>query len=223
MQCVILAAGKGTRLRPLTNHTPKPLVKVAGQPIIDHIAKALPKEVDELIIVTGYLEEQIKVHCGAVFMGRPVTYVHQEVANGTAAALWLCRDVLRDRFLFLFADDIHGQDDLQNVVTYQRALLAHKAEHPERFGVVVSNPDHTLIAIIEKPTVPPSDLVLTGVMVLDMHIFEFPVTKASSSGEYYLTDALTAYAQAYPMQVVEQRLWLPIGYPEDIAKAEKVL
>jgi len=64
MQCVILAAGKGTRLRPLTEDTPKPLVQVAGQALLDRIFASLPSAVDELIIVTGYLEEQIKAHYG---------------------------------------------------------------------------------------------------------------------------------------------------------------
>jgi NDP-sugar pyrophosphorylase family protein len=72
MQCVILAAGKGTRLRPLTDNLPKPLVKVAGKTLLDHIVSSLPSAVDELIIVTGYLEEQIKAHCGTEFYGRKV-------------------------------------------------------------------------------------------------------------------------------------------------------
>jgi NDP-sugar pyrophosphorylase family protein len=92
MQCVILAAGKGTRLRPLTDTIPKPLVKVAGRPLLDHIVEALPSSVNELIIVTGYLEEQIHTHCGKSFHGRKVTYVHQEEQKGTAHALWLCKD-----------------------------------------------------------------------------------------------------------------------------------
>ena len=62
MQCVILAAGKGTRLRPLTENTPKPLVKVAGRPLLDHIVEVLPSAVKELVIVTGYLEEQMEMN-----------------------------------------------------------------------------------------------------------------------------------------------------------------
>lgn len=219
MQCVILAAGKGTRLRPLTDNTPKQLVMVAGKPLLDHIVAALPSSVDELIIVTGYLEEQIKAHCGSEYLGRKVTYVTQEVPEGTAKALWLCKDFLKGRFLFMFGDDIHGKDDIARVTSYSRAMLTYQTDTPERFGIVVRHPDGTLAEMIEKPEHPPSNMASTGVMVLDTHIFEFPIT-VQKNGEYFLTDVIEEYAKKYPMAVVEQRTWIPVGYPEDIAKAE---
>ena len=222
MQCIILAAGKGTRLRPLTENTPKQLVKVAGKALLDHIVSALPSSVDELIIVTGYLEEQIKAHCGNEYFGKKVTYITQEKPSGTAHALWLCKDNLKGRFLFMFGDDIHGRQDIARVTSYTRAMLTLTTETPERFGIVVRHPDGTLAEIIEKPKHPPSNLASTGVMVLDEHIFEYPPT-VETNGEYYLTDVIAEYAKDYPIAVVEQTLWIPIGYPEDITKAEQIL
>lgn len=222
MQCVILAAGKGTRLRPLTENIPKPLVMVSGKPLLDHIIDALPSAVDELIIVHGYLGEQIMAHCGNEYKGRKVTYVHQEEQKGTAMALWLCKDHLSGRFLFMFADDIHGEGDIARVTSYSRALLTMSTKTPERFGIVVRHPDGTLAEFVEKPTHPPSNLASTGVMVLDTHIFEFQPTK-ETKGEYYLTDVISEYSQKYPMAVVEEDLWIPIGYPEDITRAEEIL
>lgn len=222
MQCVILAAGKGTRLRPLTEHTPKPLVAVAGKALLNHIIEALPSSVDEIILVTGYLEEQIIAHCGNDFMGRRITYVHQAVPEGTAKALWLCKDLLKGRFLFMFADDIHGKDDIARITSYSRGMLTYQTETPEKFGIVVRHPDGTLAEMIEKPEHPPSNLASTGVMVLDTNIFNYGVTK-EKNGEYYLTDVIEEYAKSYPMAVVEQNLWIPIGYPEDIQKAEQIL
>lgn len=222
MQCVILAAGKGTRLRPLTETIPKPLVLVAGKPLLDHIIDALPSAVDELIIVTGYLENKIKDYCGSEYKGRKVTYVHQEEQKGTAPALWLCKDLLKGRFLFMFADDIHGADDIARVASYSRALLTMPTKNPERFGIVVRHPDGTLAEFVEKPVHPPSNLASTGMMVLDTHIFEFELPK-ETNGEYYLTDVIAEYAKKYPIAVVEENLWIPIGYPEDIVRAEKIL
>ena len=222
MQCVILAAGKGSRLRPLTEETPKPLVHVCGKPLLDHIVGALPSSVDELIIVTGYLENQIKEYCGDTYHGRKVTYVTQEVVNGTAPALWLCKDLLKGRFLFMFADDIHSADDIARLASYSRGMLTYTTDTPERFGIVVRHPDGTLAEIIEKPEHPPSNLASTGVMVLDDDIFKFESDK-EINGEYYLTDVIAEYVKHYPMAVVEEYGWIPIGYPDDIGKAERRL
>ena len=223
MQCVILAAGKGTRLRPLTETTPKPLVKVAGKTLLDRIVESLPSSIDELIIVTGYLEEQIKAHCGEVFHGRKVTYVTQEEQKGTAHALWLCKDYLKGRFLFMFADDLHGPNDIARATSYTRSMLTLTTDTPEKFGIVVRHPDGTLAEMIEKPEHAPSNLASTGVMVLDDNIFKYDPYANETKGEYYLTDVLREYARDYPIAVVEQGLWIPIGYPEDIEKAETIL
>ncbi len=159
MQCVILAAGKGTRMRPLTEERPKPLVKVCGKTLLDHIVEALPSAVKELIIVVGYKGEMIREHCGTEFHGRKVTYVDQTEINGPAKALWLCRDLIKGRFLFMFADDIHGKDDLARAVSYSRSILATTSDVPERFGVITRNPDGTIADMVEKPTSPASNLV----------------------------------------------------------------
>ncbi len=222
MQCVILAAGKGSRLHPLTANCPKPLVSVAGKPLLEHIVSALPSSVDELIIVTGYLEEQIREHCGSKYCGRSVRYVTQKVPDGTARALWLCKDMLKGRFLFMFADDIHGREDIARATSYSRSMLATSSNNPERFGVIVRNPDGTLYEMIEKPKHPPSNLVSTGVMVLDKNIFKFE-PKTPLNGEYYLTEVVERYAKEYPIAVVEESLWISIGYPDDIAKAEQIM
>lgn len=222
MKCVILAAGKGTRLRPLTDDRPKPLVEVQGKPLLTHIIDALPSAVDELIIVTGYLGTMIRDHYGSEYNGKKITYVEQEEQNGTAKALWLCKDLIKGRFLFLFADDIHGKDDLARAASYVRSILVATVDQPEKFGIVVRNPDGTLGMMIEKPEHAPSNCASTGAMVLDEHIFEFePQTPVK--GEYYLTEVIERYAQKYPIAVVEQQLWIPIGYPEDIIRAETIL
>ncbi len=222
MQCVILAAGKGTRLRPLTDKCPKPLVHVCGKPLLDHIVDALPSSVDELIIVVGYLGNMIRDYCGEEFHGRKVTFIEQVEQNGTAKALWLCKDLIKGRFLFLFADDIHGKGDIARATSYTRSLLVSSVSTPEKFGIVVRNPDGTLGLMIEKPEHAPSNCASTGAMVLDQHIFEFePQTPVK--GEYYLTEVIERYAQKYPIAVVEQNTWMPIGYPEDIKTAESTL
>jgi bifunctional UDP-N-acetylglucosamine pyrophosphorylase/glucosamine-1-phosphate N-acetyltransferase len=218
MQCVILAAGKGTRLRPLTEDCPKPLVKVAGKTLLDHIVEAIPSSVDELIIVTGYLGHMIEEYCGEEFHGRKVTYIRQEEQNGTAKALWLCKDLIKGRFLFLFADDIHGKEDLARATSFTRSLLVASVSNPEKFGIVVRNPDGTLGLMIEKPEHAPSNCASTGAMVLDEHVFDFE-PQSPVKGEYYLTEVIERYAQQYPIAVVEQNKWIPIATVEDVQNA----
>ena len=87
MKIVILAAGKGTRLLPLTQSTPKPLLRFGGQTILDHTFKALPAAIDEAVIVINYLGEQIKDYCGASFHGRPINYVEGQT-KGTGFDYW---------------------------------------------------------------------------------------------------------------------------------------
>jgi NDP-sugar pyrophosphorylase family protein len=222
MQCIILAGGKGTRLRPITDTTPKPLVSVAGTPILDRIVRALPSAIDELIIVHGYLGEQIQAHCGEEFYGRKVRYVHQAEQKGTGHALWLCKDLMQGRFLYMFADDLHGAEDLNRAISYTRSMLVLPTTTPERFGIVVRNPDGTMAEMVEKPVHPPSNLASTGVFVLDEDVFEF-APEVETNGELYHTDMIQRYAKSYPIAVVEQTTWIPIGYPEDIDAAEQRL
>lgn len=223
MQCVILAAGEGKRLRPLTENTPKPLIKVCGKAILDYIVEALPDEIDELVIVTGYLEEQIKAYCGEEFMGRTVRYSHQpNFAGGTGDALLKAKDVISGKFLFMYSDDIHGRKALEKVVREDHAMLGRVSKTPELYGVLIQNEDGTLKEIIEKPENPTSNLVNIGGFVVDKSILDYE-PPVSPSGELYVTDMLTAYAQDHPVKIIEQDLWLPIGYPEHISMAESVL
>ncbi len=223
MQCVILAAGKGTRMRPLTEHVPKPLIKVCGKPLLQHIVEALPKEIDEIILVVNYLEEQIRAYCGEEFCGRKVKYVTQaNPAGGTGDALYCAKGLLHGRFLFMYADDIHGAKTLKDVVSYPYAMLAAYSEEPQHFGVLEINDDKTLKSIHEKPEIPPSNLINIGGMVLDTDIFNYKA-EPSPSGEVYITDMVTAFAKDHPVVVLEQYVWIPVGKPEDIALAEECL
>lgn len=210
-------------MRPLTHNRPKPLIEVAGKTILDHIIDALPEKVNELVIVVGYLGEQIKEHCGDFYKGRRVVYVTQANPKaGTGDALFCAKDVVKGPFLMMYGDDIHGATALEEAIKHEHSIFGAYSPTPEKFGVLELNPNNTLKRIIEKPENPPSHLVNIGGAVLTPAIFDFepPLSKV---GEYYLTDSISDYAQKYSVEVLEQELWLPIGFPEDIEKAERVL
>src|SRR3990167_990885 len=106
MQCVILAAGRGTRMMELTGAVPKPMLEVAGRPLLEYKLDALPEEVNEIVIVVGYLKEVIQQHLSTSYNGKQIVYVEQKNLDGTAGALWSAQPVLKDRFLVMMGDDI---------------------------------------------------------------------------------------------------------------------
>lgn len=218
-----MAAGEGRRMRPLTLERPKPLVLVAGRPILEHIIDGLPREIDEIILVVGYMADMVKEYFGNAYEGRSIRYVHQWMPAGTAHALSMARPFLtQGRFLLMNADDLHGTRALEEAVAYPLSILVARHEDPSRFGVIDLTSGNTLASIIEKPEHPATNLISTGAMVLDKRIFDFEAVR-HESGEYYMTSPLNLFAHEHPITVVEQELWIPVGCPDDIAIAEERL
>lgn len=221
MHAVILAAGKGTRMRPLTLTTPKPLLEVAGIPLIEHIANTLPEEVTDIIVVIGYLGDQIKERYPKTLAGRPVTYIEQAEQTGTASALLLARPHLSGRFMVILGDDLHSPEGLQEALKYDNAVIAYRHEDPSKFGVIVPRTDGTLETLVEKPDIPPSDLISTGAMVLDERIFNQSLV-LHEKGEYFIPDMVTQLAKDVPVQVVVTPFWFPVGTPEELRAANEL-
>lgn len=223
MQAVILAAGEGKRMRPLTLERPKPLISVAGRPVLEHIIDALPEEIDEVILVVGYKADMIKNYFGDSYKSRCIKYVHQWMPAGTAHALSMTAPLLNEgRFVLICGDDLHGAEAFKKALSYPLSILAATHPDPSLFGVIELNEDGTLASIIEKPDIPPTNLISTGAMVLDTRIFQYEAAR-HENGEYYMTYPLGLFAKEHPVMVVEQDFWIPIGYPEDIREAEKRL
>lgn len=223
MKAAILAAGEGVRMHPLTSTRPKPMIEVLGRPILHHIFEALPDEIDEVILVTGYLEEQIHGYFGGSFGGVKINYLPQTKKIGTGAALHLCRDFLgKESFLMLYADDLQSKKDLASLIKHPLSMLVKESAQPERFGVVEVDRNDFVINVEEKPERPKTNLVSTGAKVLDERIFNYPL-RAHPNGEYYITYPLAEMIKDFKIKAVRADFWLPIGYPEDIKKAEDFL
>ncbi len=223
MRCIILAAGEGIRMRPLTLEKPKPMIKISGRPLIEHIINALPAEIDQLTIVVGYLRDQIRDYFGTNFGRFKINYIVQEKKLGTFYALKLCEHLVgpRERFLLMYADDLHGSKALSRCAKSERpCLVIDESETPGKFGVIELADDGSISSIEEKPDAPKTNLVLTGVKLLTKEIFDFPARR-HSNGEHYVTDSLAQMiAAGHKIYTVKTDFWLPIGYPEDIKTAE---
>lgn len=224
MQAVILAAGRGNRLRPLTDKTPKPLLKVAGKPILEHNLSQLPFQVDKIFIVVNYLKEQLKDYFGNEFNGKKITYVEQKKILGTAHALWCCKDFLKEgKFIAMMGDDLYSSKDILKCMKYDLCVLAKKLEGPKRFGVVKVNKNNFLEDIADdfSPSLENNDLVNIGFFVLDKRIFNYGMAHLST-GEFGLPQTVGRMAKDCQIKVVKANFWFPISRLEDLKKAEKL-
>src|SRR5205085_2152367 len=142
MDAVILAAGLGTRLRPHTLKTPKPLLPVRGRPILDWALGALPASVDRVLVVVNYLAGQIEAYLRGQTHFRDSLAVRQEQPRGTGDALRSCREHLRsERLLVLNGDDLYGAADLAALAECPAGLLVQPVDEPRRFGIAFLKPD----------------------------------------------------------------------------------
>jgi NDP-sugar pyrophosphorylase family protein len=224
MKAFIFAAGKGIRLRPLTENTPKPMLKVMGKPLLEHILEVLPDEISELVIVVGYLGEQIKEHFGNNWQGRPITYIEQAEQLGTGYTLMQCREHLKDRerFLVLYADDLRDKESLELALKHEYSILVKTLEDTGRFGTVVTDETGVILGLEEKSPNPKSHSVVTGAYVLTTKIFDYPPS-LEPNGEYYINSMLIELFKEVPVYAEEQMFWLPVGHPEDLQLAEEAL
>jgi len=210
-------------MRPLTLTTPKPLITVHGKTLLEHLVLKFPKEVDELILVVGYLGEKIEKYCGTNFMGRPVTYVWQREKLGTYHALELCRPLLQEEetFLVFYSDDIVDGISIKRLLKYPLAVICQRVADPRRFGVIVVDEDDLITEIVEKPEAPTSNLAMASGIKISTAIFDYKPVPHHKNGEYYLSVAISQMAKTHKIRAIEANFWFPLATPEDIAAAEK--
>src|SRR6516165_6236905 len=207
MDAIILAAGLGTRLRPHTLSTPKPLLPVRGRPILDWALGALPPAVDRVIVVVNYLAEQVEDYLRSQETFPNWTAVKQEQPRGTGDALRSCRDQIRsDYLLVLNGDDLYGAADLANLANDSAGLLVGEVEEPRKFGIAFLKPDGTLEKLVEKPDLDGRQLANTGAYLFPKSVFDIEL-KLSARGEYEITDYVTALARQQTVRVVEASFW----------------
>jgi glucose-1-phosphate thymidylyltransferase len=234
MKAVLLAAGEGTRLRPLTEDRPKALVEVDGEPILTHCLEELADlGASEFVIVVGYRGEQIIERYGDEFEGVPVTYTYQREQLGLAHALLTVEEHVDDDFMLMLADNVFHAN-LDDVLARQRRDGADAAflvetvpmEDASRYGVCVTNDRGEIVEVVEKPEEPPSNLVMTGFYTFTPAIFHAcRLVRPSDRGEYELSDAIDLLVRSgRTIDAVVLDGWrIDVGYPEDRDEAERRL
>ena len=211
-------------MKPLTDKTPKPLLKVAGRTLLDYTCDALPDEVDEMIVVIGYLGEQIKEYLGDAFRGRRIHYVVQKKLEGTAKALCEAKSLLRGKFLALMADDMYAKEDIEKCLHHTQAILVMKSEIEGPGGRVLLDKEGKLQGVVEGKYNPKGALISTNAFVLNEQFFNYePVKLTDREGEWGLPQTVSKMARDVPVAVVLATRWLKITTPEDLKAAEEIL
>jgi glucose-1-phosphate thymidylyltransferase len=195
MKVILPVAGKGTRLLPITKHVPKPLVRVAGRPVLDYVLDALAGlEIEELLFITGHLKGQIEQHVRRTYEV-PSRFVEQKVQDGTAGAINLARPYVDGPVLIVFVDTLFDADlSLANRTDADGVIWAKEVEDYQRFGVVVTDEHGYMRRIVEKPAEPVSNLANIGLyFIRDWEALFEGVTATLAGpqhkGEWFLTDA----------------------------------
>lgn len=235
MKAVILSAGEGTRMRPLTITKPKTMLPVAGKPIIQYNIEALRDcGITDILLIVGYKEEMVRNYFkDGKHLGVNISYKTQTNLAGTANAIGYAKDFIDDSLIVLNGDIILDVSILSEIISdYEEnkpdsLMVLKEVDDPTRFGVVELKEDH-VVHIVEKPELEdaPSNLANTGIYIFNTDIFnKIAKTTESPRGEFEITDSLS-------MQIDENKFvkghktekeWLDIGKPWELIEINEEL
>ena len=232
MKVIIPLAGFGTRLRPQTYTKPKPMINVAGKPVLGHLLdKIAGLDIDEYIFIVGYLGDQVEDYVNAEYH-LPARFVEQKEMLGQAHAIWLAREYLDDGPAFVIFVDTLFETDLSvlKAPTVDAVIFVKEVEDPRPFGVVTLDKDQFITRFVEKPTTMENRLAVIGLYYfkngnsLIKAIMELMDRKIMIKNEYFLADAMHLMVQAgQKFRTAPVSVWLDCGRPETILETHRYL
>jgi bifunctional UDP-N-acetylglucosamine pyrophosphorylase/glucosamine-1-phosphate N-acetyltransferase len=221
MQTVILAAGQGTRMRPLTDRRPKPMLPVADRPLMAHTADAaVAAGASELLLVVGYEADDVRTYFGDEYRGVPVAYAVQAEQRGTAHAVRAARERLEGAFAVLNGDDIYDPASIERLFEAAPAVGTYEVDDPLPYGVFDIT-DGEVEGIVEKPDDPPSNRVNVGAYVFPAEAREWLDVEASERGEEEITDVLARVVDERSVRAVDVDRWMGVGRPWELLEANE--
>lgn len=233
MKIIIPTAGYGTRLRPHTWSKPKPLVTVAGKPVLGHVLDMFTKlpNIDEVTFIIGYLGEQIEEYVSTAYPELPSRYIVQKELIGQSHAIWLAREGMTGPMLMIFVDTII-EVDLSNLMSEEADALGWVKEVPDprRFGVADVDEDGWVRQLVEKPQDVSNNLAIVGFYYFQKSedlisaIVEQMERKTQLKGEFYLVDAINIMIeQGLKMRVQPIEEWHDCGKPDTLLETNRYL
>ena len=226
MECVVLAAGEGKRMRPLTAKRPKVMLPLANRPMMEHLVLATRDAgIKDFIFVVGYGEREIRKHFGdGSGFGINVTYAPQRHQYGTADAVRSVRDLVTGPFLLMNGDMILKSVDIADFCKYKPPCMGiSTTDHPGDYGVVLVEGDR-VTSLEEKSKQPKSNLINAGAYLFSPDIIDrVDKVRPSARGELELTDALTDLIAERKLGAYRFSYWMDVGYPWDMLDANATL
>ncbi|MBV0922933.1 NTP transferase domain-containing protein [Halomicroarcula limicola] len=221
MQAVVLAAGEGTRMRPLTANTPKPMLPVADRPLVAHTADmAIEAGADELIFVVGYEADAVRSYFGETYRGAPVSFAVQEEQQGTADAVSAAYEYLDGPFAVLNGDNLYDEESISTLFDAAPSIAAFRVGDPSNYGVLSTDGD-SVTDIVEKPEDPPTELANAGAYVFPAEAREWLDVPLSDRGEREITDVVARVIEERSVTAVEVDRWLDVGRPWELLEANE--
>lgn len=230
MKVIIPLAGKGTRLRPHTHVTPKPMLRVAGKPVMDYILEDLQRlgTVEQIVYITGHLKEKVEEHARTFDI--PAVFVEQRVQDGTAGAVALARPHMDQPVLIIFVDTVFDADlSVIESTDADGIIWVKEVEDYQRFGVVVTDDAGNMTRIIEKPSEPISRRANIGLYYvrnweLLLEGIDWTLRQPKNKGEYYLTDAFQYMIDhGAKIRVIDVDGWYDAGKLETLLDTNRVM
>jgi len=219
MDAVILCAGSGTRLYPITENRPKPMIPIAGKPILEHLIEKIEKHVEKIYLVVGFEKEKIIEY---FIENKKIEFIVQEKQLGTGHAVLMAKNYIKEDFLVLNGDVLF-EDNILEFLNYEYAVGLSKVDNPENFGVIELGYDNKVVNLTEKPKKDElkSNLINAGIYKLQNFVFDILENLLPSErGEIELTDALKKLIESGKLHGIELNgYWNDIGRPWDVLNA----
>src|SRR5688572_13331616 len=231
MKVIIPLAGKGTRLRPHTHVTPKPMMRVAGKPVMSYVLDELRDlgGVEQIVYITGHLKEKVE-EFARQSLDIPSVFIEQKVQDGTAGAIALARDYVDQPVLIIFVDTIFDADlSVVNRTDADGIIWTKEVEDYQRFGVVVTDANGNMTRIVEKPKTPISKRANIGLYYIRNWKLLFEgidhvLASPTNQGEYYLTDAFQYMIEkGAKIKVIDVEGWYDAGKIETMLETNQTM
>ncbi|MEE9236623.1 MAG: NDP-sugar synthase [Thermoplasmata archaeon] len=227
MKAIVLAGGTGTRLKPLTERVPKPLLPVAGRPCIDFVLRSLVSAgVKEIIVATSYMSDRVMKRIGdGMEYDASILYSFEATPAGTAGAVKRVADFIKDTFVVASGDvladvDIRELYEYHNHVGAMATMALTMVEEPTEFGIVGLDDNYRIVRFQEKPSPQEvfSNLVNAGIYILEPEVLDFiPEGETFDFSKDVFPLLLERGAQVHGVEL--KGLWMDIGRPRDLWRA----